>query len=214
MWPTCKLKPLAGGRSRFVGMLVPGLDTGYVGEIARSVDTALAEAGYALMLFSTKGREEAYFEAITNGLTAGILLVVPLVPKAYEAALQQHQFPIVMIDQSTTMVNGSIVETTNWQGTYSATEYLVELGHERIAYITGLLTLQSASDRLDGYKTALQHSNIDVDESLIVEGDYLRESGYKAAMSLLKQENRPTAISCIKRLHCARTTWKLHMTLV
>ena len=190
-------RSLAGGRSRYVGLLVPGLDNGYVGGISQGVDRALASAGYGLMLFTThhhRGQELGYIDTIANGLTAGLLITVPLVPKSYVEALQQQQFPVVLIDQADTSIKSSVVDTTNWQGGYTATEHLIHLGHRRIGFITGLMALRSATDRLAGYKMALKDHDIAVDESLIVEGDYMREMGYAATRQLLTTEQRPTAI--------------------
>jgi LacI family transcriptional regulator len=190
-------RSLAGGRSRVIGLLVPGLDNGYIGEIARGIDEELARANYDLMLYTThrsQGKEAAYVNTITNGLSDGLLLVVPLVASSYLEALQEINFPYVLIDQTDPSAKSAIVDATNWQGAYDATRYLIELGHRRIGFITGLMEIHSAIDRLEGYKAALIDHKLPILEDLIVEADFWQSKGYQAAQKLLALSPRPTAI--------------------
>lgn len=188
---------LAGGRSRMIGLLVPGLDNGYIGEIVRGIDQELVRSSYGLMLYTThrlQGKESNYVHTITNGLSDGLLLVVPLVAGSYLDALREIEFPYVLIDQSDPAFKSSVVDTTNWQGSYDATRYLIELGHRRIGFISGLMALHSAIDRLEGYKAALIDCGLPVTDELIVEGDFWQTGGYEAAQKLLSRAVRPTAI--------------------
>jgi LacI family transcriptional regulator len=190
-------RSLAGGRTQVVGMLVPGLDSGYINEITRGIDEALAQENYDLMLYTTHRqhiKESLYVTAIANGLTDGLLLIVPLESRTYIDALQEQNFPYVLVDQIDETDRSASVYTTNEQGAYAATQYLIELGHRRIGFITGLMAIQSAVDRLTAYRKALTDYGILLDESLIVEGDYWQQSGFDGAARLLELENPPTAI--------------------
>jgi LacI family transcriptional regulator len=191
-------RSLAGGHSRIIGLLVPNLDNGYVGTITRGIDQELARANYDLMLYTTHrhpDKESFYVSAIANGLTDGLLLVAPLVPTTYVDALREQNYPYVLIDQTDSTENSSVVEATNWQGAYEATRYLHQLGHTRIAFITGLPIVRSAIDRLEGYKAALADCDIPVREELIIEGDYQQQTAYQNTRRLLQNANPPpTAI--------------------
>jgi LacI family transcriptional regulator len=191
-------RSLAGGRSHIIGLLVPNLDNSYVGTILRGIDQELERANYDLMLYTTHrhpGKESFYVSAIANGLTEGLLLVAPLVPTTYLEALREQNFPYVLIDQADATQNSSVVEATNWQGAYEATRYLSQLGHTRIAFITGALAVRSAVDRLRGYKAALADCDNPVREELVIEGDYQQQTSYEATKSLLRRvDPRPTAI--------------------
>ncbi|MBI1277601.1 MAG: LacI family DNA-binding transcriptional regulator [Anaerolineaceae bacterium] len=191
-------RSLKGGRSRIVGLLAPNLDNGYVGTIARGIDGELAGNNYDLMLYTShshRGKEAFYVGAIMNGLADGLLLIAPLVPMTYLNELREQNFPYALIDQADPTENSSVVEATNWQGAYEATRYLNQLGHTRIAFITGLLAVRSAVDRMQGYKAALTDCNIPVREELIIEGNYQQQTGYEATKKLLQSVNPPpTAI--------------------
>jgi LacI family transcriptional regulator len=129
-----------------------------------------------------------------SGLTDGLLLLVPLVTTQYLTALQGRNYPYVLIDQADSSGKSTIVDSTNWQGAYDATRYLIEQGHSRIGFITGLMEIHSAVDRLEGYKAALADHNIPLLDELIVPGDFWHSGGYTAAHQLLDLSTIPTAI--------------------
>jgi LacI family transcriptional regulator len=191
-------RSLAGGRSRIIGLLVPNLDNGYVGTITQGIDRELARANYDLLLYTSHrhpSKESFYVNAIANGLTDGLLLVAPLVPTTYLDALREQNFPYVLIDQADATENSCVVEATNWQGAYEATRYLNQLGHTRIAFLTGALAVRSAADRIQGYKAALADCDIPIREELIVEGDFQQQTAYETTKRLLQNtDSRPTAI--------------------
>jgi len=191
-------RSLAGGRSRIIGLLVPNLDNTYVGTIARGIDQELIRVNYDLMLYTSHrhpGKESLYVSAIANGLTEGLLLVAPLVPTTYLDALREQNFPYVLVDQTDSTENSSVVEATNWQGAYEATRYLAQLGHSRIAFVTGATAVQSAIDRLGGYKAALADCDLPINEELIIAGDYQQQTSYEITKRLLQTvDPLPTAI--------------------
>lgn len=191
-------RSLAGGHSQIIGLLVPNLDNGYVGTIMQGIDRELTRANYEVVLYTSHrhpSRESFYVDAISNGLTEGLLLVAPLVPATYLKALRERHFPYVLIDQTDAAESSNVVEATNWQGAYEATRYLSQLGHTQIAFITGRLAVQSAVDRLQGYKAALDDCDIPFKEELVIEGDYQQQTGYEITKSLLQSVDlSPTAI--------------------
>lgn len=191
-------RSLAGGHSQIIGLLVPNLDNGYVGTIMQGIDRELARAYYDVMLYTSHrhpGKESFYVDAIANGLTEGLLLVAPLVPTTYLDALRERHFPYVLIDQTDATENSSVVEATNWQGAYEATRYLSQLGHTRIAFLTGSLVVRSAIDRLQGYKAALVDCDLPFREKLVIEGDFQQQTGFEITKRLLQSvDPLPTAI--------------------
>jgi LacI family transcriptional regulator len=190
-------RSLAGGRSSIIGLLAPGLDNGYITEIVTGIDMELAQHGLDLMLYTTHrypGKEAFYVKTIANGLVDGLILLVPLATGNYLQALPRQDFPYVLIDQANNAPNSAIVDATNWQGGYDATTYLIKLGHRRIGFITGYLELSSATERLDGYRAALQHHRIPLEDSLTVMGDYNTGGGYAGGQKLLELPQPPTAI--------------------
>lgn len=190
-------RSLAGGKSRVIGLLVPTLDNGYINEISRGIDEALAKADYDLMLYTThheKNKELKYAKAIANGLSDGLLLLVPLVPARYLAALRQQKFAHVLIDQRDESGESATVDAANRQGALKATRYLLGLGHRRIGFIGGSPDLNSARERFEGYRAALREYGVEVDDRLNAEGDFNTERAYNATRHLLARPEPPTAL--------------------
>jgi LacI family transcriptional regulator len=195
--PNQQARSLAGGRSNLIGVLVPALSNSYISEILRGIDEELANSDYNLILYTTHrhhGKESTYVATIMNGAAEGLLLVVPLISTSYLDALRQQDFPYVLIDQSDETEKSLVVSGTNWQGAYQATEYLIELGHRRIGFVSGLAGLNSATERLKGYTAALRDHGIPLRHELIVEGNFRESGGYAAAQKLLALAETPTAI--------------------
>lgn len=104
--------------------------------------------------------------------------------------------PIILIDNISLDKSISSVTIDNFNSSREATNHLIELGHKRIAFISGLLNSDVCRDRLSGYKSALENSDIELDSKLIYKGDYSYESGEKGAKQLLSIANPPSAIVC------------------
>lgn len=190
-------RSLAGGRSNTIGLLVPDLGTGYIGEIIRGIDTELSWNNLDLILYTTHRtatKEANYVANLAHGMVDGLLLVLPRNPVDYIATLTRRNFPFVLIDHQGAVEKCPAVGATNWQGAYTATEYLIGLGHRRIGFITGSLDLGCAEDRLKGYRSALRTHHIPDAPELVYEGNFFQPDGYAGASALLELTEPPTAI--------------------
>ncbi len=194
-------RSLAGGKSQIIGMLMPSLDTGYSVELAQSIDEALSARGYDLMVYTTRHKKgkEAQIVTTLGNLSDGLLLMVPSMDfeeeiQDYLEILYQSRFPYVLIDQLDPSGRSSSVNSSNFQGAYEATQYLIALGHRHIGFVSGTMTINSARERLAGYKAALSSARIKWQPALVVEGDFQFQQAYKATQQLLALPQRPTAI--------------------
>ena len=190
-------RSLRGGRSRMVGLVVRDVGTAYAGEVVRGIDLELAESQYDMMLYTThrrKMQESAYVTMLSRGMADGLLLILPRHPEAYLQVLRQRRFPYVLVDHQGIDNRGPAVGATNWQGAFDATKYLIDLGHRRIGFITGDREMGCATDRLAGYRAALEHCGLPADPALTREGDFFQIRGYTAANELLALPEPPTAI--------------------
>jgi len=188
---------LKGSRTNVIGVLVPDLGTGYIGEIMHGIDTELAHHQLDLMLFTTHRtaiKEANYVANMVQGMVDGLLLVLPRNPADYTGTLTHRKFPFVLIDHQGTGNPCPAVGATNWQGAYNATEYLIKLEHKRIGFITGSMDLGCAEDRLKGYRSALRTYHIPEAPELVYEGNFFQTDGYEGASALLDLPVPPTAI--------------------
>ncbi len=190
-------RSLAGGRTNSIGVLVPDLGTGYIGEIIRGIDAELGLSDLDLILYTTHrtaSKEANYVANLAKGMVDGLLLVLPRSPADFIGTLTQRNFPFVLIDHQGIGPDCPAVGAANWQGGFTATEYLIKLGHQRIGFITGWMDLGCALDRLDGYRSALRTNHIPEGPELIYEGTFFQPDGFTGASTLLDLPNPPTAI--------------------
>lgn len=188
---------LARGRSHIVGVLVPDLGTGYIGEIIRGIDAELDIADYDIMLYTThrqEAKEAGIVATLSQGIAEGVLIILPRNPAAYLDGLEAKGTPYVLIDHQGINDKGPAVGATNWQGAYNATEHLIQLGHSRIGFIAGTMDLGAARDRLDGFRSALMAHHIPYDEQMLYYGDFRQPDGYVGGNQLLDLPEPPTAI--------------------
>jgi len=188
---------LAGGRSNVIGILVRDLATGYIGEIIAGVDEELATHGFDLMLQTTHrlaGDEQKLAELFSSQLAEGLIVVLPRQPELYLKILRQRRFPCVLVDHQGLGLEVSAVGAANFEGALTATDYLIGLGHRRIGFITGTVSMGCAQERLRGYQCALKRHGLRLDSHLIFRGDFQQAQGYVGAKQLLGLKSRPTAI--------------------
>ncbi len=190
-------RSLLTGRSKIIGLLVHGLGSMYIEEIFRGVEEELATLEYDALLYTThrrQGREAEYVSAITRGFAEGLLLVAPLAREHYLETLQSANFPHVLVDEAIPDERSPSVGIPNRTSMYRATRHLLELNHRRIAFITDIMKLNTAIERLKGYQDALADYGLPYDASLVREDNYDRPKPETATGTLLSLPNPPTAI--------------------
>ena len=89
---------------------------------------------------------------------------------------------------------GDTVTFANEEGAIEATNHLIQLGHKRIATVTGPLHLSNARARLTGFRHALKHADLSVPVDYVQEANFDRDGGYAAGLRLMALKLRPTAI--------------------
>ena len=147
---------------------------------------------------------EPWSEAIANipafcdGFCDGLLLIVPMVSDEFFSRLFQRGTPFVIIGDHRTESNMSITDLDNIDAGKQITEYLIGLGHKRIAMLRGDNSHHSSVLRAQGYRQALSDNELEYDAELNLGGYYNFESGYDNAVTLLGRPptSRPTALFC------------------
>ena len=110
-------------------------------------------------------------------------------------ALQGVGLPMVLVDPiDVPRTSIPSIGATNWQGAYAATRLLLDLGHERVAYLGGPVGVACDIARAHGWAAAMAEAGITVDVMAVPHGAYSFEQGLRAATELLSREDRPTAI--------------------
>lgn len=184
--------------SGIVDMLVTDLTNLYSVEIVRGVEEVLERTELRLALSVTRSSsqlERRWLAKVLDGATDGAILVLTQGQSQDLDTLRRHKIPFVVVDHRGELgADVPSVGATNWQGGRTATEYLLSLGHRRIAVISGEAQMRASRDRIAGYRVALEDAGIPVDTELIRPGDFTQQAGYKQACALLDLAEPPTAI--------------------
>ena len=108
--------------------------------------------------------------------------------------LSTYKVPQVQINPFARVETIPFVAGDDTQGAYAMTEYLIHLGHRRIAFLMGPRNMRSAFDRLAGYRAALEAGQVGYDEALVYNCAWNFEGGLAAAHALLDAPKPPQAI--------------------
>jgi LacI family xylobiose transport system transcriptional regulator len=126
---------------------------------------------------------------------AGVLLVTTDPTPLLRERLTLRSIPIAVIDPAGELPPGvPSVGSTNWAGGLAATRHLIELGHTRIAAVSGYTHMLCSWARLDGYRSAMGSAGLRVREDWVHMGDFQVTGGREAAERLFATEDRPTAV--------------------
>lgn len=197
--PHAAARSLATRRTQNIGVIIPESVTTLFADpffslFLSGVAAACNEKRYNLMLslFSGPDGPNGVYERILHSASLdGVIVASATVDDPLVARLLRDGVPFVLVGRHP---DGRVpyVDVDNAGGARMATEHLIRLGHQRIATVTGPLSMVSAQDRLTGYKEALQAHRVPIDDALIAEGDYREGGGMAGARRLLAAS--PTAI--------------------
>lgn len=181
--------------------IIPDITNPVNAGIIRAIEQGAQSAGYSVLLGDTQGlveREQHYADLVSHGQADGILLFCSRIPFKTDPNLPlMAQLP-PMVNGNEKIDSDEVVQVAvdNVAAAKAAVNYLLSLGHTRIAAITGPSNIPSSNERLEGYQLALTEAGIEPESSLQLEGEYVVESGMDCASQLLLLPQRPTAIFC------------------
>jgi LacI family transcriptional regulator len=188
-------KSMRSRQTNVIGLTIDDVEDPFSVQVMKGINRAIVKLDYDLMLCtggdfkreSADVREQRYVSLLSS-ITDGIIVVTP-VAETFSAAS-----PIVVVDPNRAGLGYPAVIATNRAGAMEAVAYLIDLGHRRIGFIGGRPELQSAAQRLQGYKDALLRAGLPVVPDLIQTGDYSTEMGFLCAQRLLNLSDPPTAV--------------------
>ncbi|WP_395026442.1 LacI family DNA-binding transcriptional regulator [Comamonas odontotermitis] len=195
--PSAVARSLKMNATHTIGMLVPNNSNPYFAELVRAVEDACFAAGYALLLCNTDDnadRQKVYLDVLSQKRVDGLIVASTSDDETMSRHLAQTAMPMVLIDRAIAGLERPCVQTDHVQGGLLATEYLVGLGHQRIACIGGPEHLLSSAQRVQGWRQALQRMGHGTD--LLVHADFSVNGGYLAMQTLLQgpAAARPSAV--------------------
>jgi LacI family transcriptional regulator len=163
------------------------------------IDAELRKAGKFTIFATGHSDEEKEKEAIRFLLSRNcdaLILHVEALADEFLVAQKDNNIPFVVVNRTVAGLEKNCISLNNEHGGYAATHFLLEMGHRKIAYVSGPLGWGDAQDRFAGHRRALQDFDVEFDERLMVEGDYHESGGSKALKKLFTRGGQFSAVVC------------------
>lgn len=195
---------LRSGHSRLIGLIVPNITNPHFSAVARIIENVCLGAGYMSVVYSTgqdSTRENQILKMMRQQRVAG-LIVIPTRSDAEhgERLNAEIHVPTVLLDMYVEGLGYDVVKLDNVMATRLATDYLIGLGHRRIAVFTGIAGLATSEDRLRGYLDAHAAHGVPIDGSLLLRGDFEQALAFESTMEVMRRQSPPTALLSITNM--------------
>ncbi|QET01219.1 LacI family transcriptional regulator [Cupriavidus pauculus] len=190
---------LRTGTSGVVGLLVSDLANPLYARIITAVEMRLQREGYAMVVGNThnsNAREDMMVELFRRRRVDGLILGPCEVERPDHLRQLARDLPVVALDRDFGD-EGAGVHVDHFGGARDATQYLLDLGHTRIALMTSDGALRPGRERINGYRHALAGRGVTVDDTLVRSSRSAMDFSFSDALALLSAPDRPTAFVCL-----------------
>jgi len=196
--PNLMARGLVNQRSHVLSIVIKEFsDLGYYGysSVLTGIQQKANQLGYSIMLHFVDGPSEEEIFATLNQISAhradGVIWVIHEIEgnRNWVRDIHPEKYPPIVFLHMHPDPTLSVVSIDNQAGANMAVSYLVEQGCRTVGIITGPMDWWESQARLAGWKNALQQAGLDTDSSLVVEGDWLADSGQAGMETLL--DRRP-----------------------
>lgn len=189
---------LAPERGGLVELVVQDLASEWSVEIVRGVERVTRAAGLVLALSVLAEHHQSESEWIAGVLQrkpVAVVLQFANLTAEHRRQLRTRNIPFVVVDPAgDPPPDVPAIGATNWSGGVAATRHLLDLGHTRIAVVSGPPDLMCSRARIAGYQSAMEEAGASADPALAGAGQFTRQDGEREAIRLLSLPERPTAV--------------------
>jgi LacI family transcriptional regulator len=197
--PNIHARTLAGGRSQTLGMIVSNLENPFFLDIFRFAESDAHEHGFELVVANTDYRAEQLVKSIRLMIArrvAGLAVIVSETDPRLTDELSQNKIPVVFYDVGIPTQNISNIRVDYGRGIQKAVEYLHDLGHRRMAFVSHHATLGPLSIREKAFRQTVDKYAPEVEWMSAASADGL-DGGRLATREILNSGFDPTAIVCV-----------------
>jgi LacI family transcriptional regulator len=200
--PNLFAKFLKTQSSNTIGVVVPDLKMHFFSSCISGMQKTCLENGFNLIICqSNESLEQEKFniKTLQDSRVDGILISLSRETNSFEHLdqLKEHHIPFVYFDRVQENGTNSQVVINDAESSYEATEYLINKGYKKIAFLCGPKILSICKNRLSGYQNALRNHSMDFNSDWVLETDLSRESTKLCIDFYLRIHDRPDAILAI-----------------
>lgn len=196
-YPNTNARSLVSGRSQIVGLIVSDIMNPFFPELVKRFGESALQYGYDTLVASTDydaSRMALTVRRMLERKVDGVAIMTSEMDAQLVEVLANRAVPMVFLDVAEPGAGVSRVRADYRAGIEMAARHLLELGHRRIAFISGPPELKSATVRRAAFLECLSEFGIIEDEGLIEQGNHRIDGGLEAARRLVQMAEPPTAI--------------------
>ncbi len=194
--PNPNARGLAGGRTLSIGIVTQALDSPFYGAALRGIEDTLELKSYQCLFTSGHWDAELETRCIESLCSRRVDGIIVLTGRVSNETLKQYakKLPVVVTGRQLLADNIASLKFNDYQAALLAVNHLIDLGHQRIAFIAGHAQHPDSAERLQAYLDALQVANLPHDPALIHQGDYSENSGQAAVEAFSNKGVKFTAL--------------------
>lgn len=198
-YPNTQARALVSGRSRIFGLIVSEITNPFFPEIVQGFEDVAVQHSYEILTTSTGQDSDRVRLAVRRMIERrvdGVAIVTFGMEEALFDDLKSRKIPLVFIDVGPALPRISNIRIDYLHGIRQAVQHLAALRHQRIAFISGPLTLKSAVARQRAFLQSMEELGLRVEPEFLIEGTHTMEGGIEAMKKILCFPRRPTALVC------------------
>ncbi|MBM2842051.1 MAG: LacI family transcriptional regulator [Bacteroidetes bacterium] len=194
--PSALGRSLSTKRTDAIGLLLPDLFGEFFSEVLRGCDQTAQQSHYHLVVSSSHNSKGEIQAALTmmRGRVDGLIIMSPHIDAETLNENLPQTLPVVLLNCYVETNGFDSLNIDNYGGAYAMVKHLLSHGHQQVAVIKGTEKNFDASERLRGYRKAMQEAGMTPDPQLEFAGNFTEAGGYDAVKGILSRSTRPTAI--------------------
>jgi len=202
--PSAIARSLRTNVTKTIGVLIPDITASFWATLVRGIQDKAAKAEYGVILCNSDEQsedEKLNLLAMSERNVDGLIVSPTPHNHTYLRRLARSGVPVVQVDRRIENLRSPSILADNRAGAYEAVRHLIDLGHKRIAIITGIPGVATSDERLEGYREALRDGGIPQRKTLVKQGCFRNDRAYAVTEELLRLKNAPSAVFvCSERM--------------
>lgn len=175
-------------KSGVIGVLVPDISNQFFSLMVRGIENISYQNSYSVIICDAENsleKENKYISVLLKERVEGVIFTSSAIENNQVEKLTKKRIPVILADRKLKNVDIPYVGSDGFKDSYVLTQHLINLGYEEIGFIKGPSRVTTATERFEGYISAMRKNGLTINENYIKQGDYTFEGGYHAGKELV-----------------------------
>lgn len=197
--PNSQARALVSGKSKLLGLIISEITNPFFPELIQEFEKVAVKQGYEILIGSTNYEPktmEICARRMFERQVDGVAIMTFGIEQFLLDRFASDDVPVIFIDIPSKRPRSNILSVDYRAGIWEGVQHLAELGHRKLAFISGPLQHCSAGARKAAFLDCIRDAGIKPNQNWLIEGDHTLEGGRDAMKKILALPKRPTAIMC------------------